>query len=56
VRLVAVVAPSGSVKLTQPVGGNPVLLQSAAEAVMRWKYEPAPEETKEQIEISFAPE
>jgi len=56
VRLLAVVAPNGSVKLTQPLGGNPVLLQSAAEAVMHWKYTPAPEETKEQVEISFAPE
>ena len=44
VRLVAVVAPNGSVKLTQPLGGNPVLLQSAAEAVMQWKYAPAPAE------------
>jgi TonB family protein len=56
VRLVAVVAPNGSVKLTQPVGGNPVLLQSAAEAVMQWKYEAAPAETKETVEIQFAPE
>ncbi|MGB9233553.1 MAG: energy transducer TonB [Terriglobales bacterium] len=56
VRLVAVVAPNGSVKHTQPVGGNPVLLQSAAEAVMQWKYAPAPEETTEQVEIFFAPE
>lgn len=56
VRLLAVVAPNGSVRLTQPVGGNPVLLQSAAEAVMRWKYAPGPAETKEQVEIQFAPE
>ena len=57
VRLVAVVAPNGSVKHTQPVGGNPVLLQSAAEAVMQWKYAPAPEENAdEQVEIFFAPE
>lgn len=56
VRLLAVVAPNGSVKLTQPLGGNPVLLESATEAVMQWKYAPAPEETKEKVEISFSPE
>ena len=56
VRLMAVVAPNGSVRLTQPIGGNPVLLQSATDAVMQWKYAPASGETKEQVEISFAPE
>ncbi len=56
VRLVAVVAPNGSVKLTQPVGGNPILLQSAAEAVMQWKYAAAPAESKEPVEIQFVPQ
>jgi TonB family protein len=55
VRLVAVVAPNGSVKVTQPVGGNPVLLRSASDAVMQWKFTAAPQETKESVEINFAP-
>ncbi len=55
VRLVAVVAPNGSVKLTKPVGGNPVLLKSATDAVMQWKFVAAAEETKEPVEIEFAP-
>jgi TonB family protein len=56
VRLVAVVAPSGTVKLTQPVGGNPVLLKAAEDAVIKWKFVPAPEESKEIIELHFSPE
>lgn len=56
VRLVAVVAPNGSVKLTQPVGGNPVLLKSAEDAVLKWKFVTATEESKELIELHFSPE
>ena len=56
VRLIAVVAPNGSVRLTQPLGGNPVLVKSAEDAVMKWKYVPAGEETKELIELHFSPE
>ncbi len=55
VRLVAVVAANGSVKETQPVGGNPVLLKSAEEAVKQWKYVSAPAESKELVEIQFEP-
>jgi outer membrane biosynthesis protein TonB len=54
VKLIATVAPSGSVKTVEPVGGNPVLLKAAQEAVMSSKYAPAPTETKELIELRFA--
>jgi len=53
VRLVAVVAPDGSVKLAQPVGGNPVLLKSATDAVMQWRYVAGSEESQELIEFEF---
>jgi TonB family protein len=56
VRLVAVVAPNGTVKMTEPVGGSPVLLKAAEDAVMKWKYVAAPEESKELIELHFSPE
>jgi len=56
VRLIAVVAPSGSVKLVETMGGHPVLVKSAEDAVMKWKYVPAGEETKELIELHFSPE
>ena len=47
VRLTAWVAPNGTVKLVEPVGGNPLLLKSAQEAVMQWKYAAGAEESKE---------
>ena len=56
VRLVAVVAPNGTVKMTEPVGGSPVLLKAAEDAVMKWRYVPAAEESKELIELHFSPE
>ena len=56
VRLVAVVAPNGSVKLIQPLGGNPLLVKSAEDAVRNWKYAPTGEETREQVELHFSPE
>ena len=56
VRLVAVVAPNGTVKMTEPVGGSPVLLKAAEDAVMKWKYVTGPDESKELIELHFSPE
>jgi TonB family protein len=53
VRIIATVAPNGSVKSIEPVGGNPVLLKAAQEAVMNWKYAAGPTETKELIELRF---
>jgi TonB family protein len=53
VRIVATVAPNGSVKSIASVGGNPVLLKAAQEAVMNWKYAAGPAETKELIELRF---
>jgi len=56
VRLIAVVAPNGSVRLVETMGGHPVLAKSAEDAVMKWKYVPAGEESKELIELHFSPE
>ena len=55
VKLQAVVAPNGSVKSTQVLGGSPLLASAAVDAVGRWKWTPAPHETKEMIELSFHP-
>ncbi len=53
VKLRATIAPSDSVKLVEPVGGNPVLLKAAQEAVANWKYVPAPDGTQSSIELRF---
>ena len=55
VRVEAIVAPNGTVKATQVVGGSPVLLRAAVEAVQKWKWAPAPQETKELVEVTFRP-
>lgn len=53
VKIRATVAPNGSVKLVEPVGGNPVLMKAAQEAIANWKYAPGPGETRELIELHF---
>lgn len=55
VKLDVLIAPDGKVKSTEVVGGNPILVQAAVEAVRKWKYEPSAEETRERIELRFAP-
>ena len=56
VKLQAQVAPNGSVKKIDVMGGHPLLTQSAVTAVGHWKFEPAPKETKESVEIKFDPQ
>jgi TonB family protein len=55
VKLQAQVAPNGTVRKIDVLGGHPLLTQSAVTAVGHWKFEPAPRETKEAIEIKFEP-
>jgi TonB family protein len=56
VRLEAVVSPDGTVKKVEPMGGHPVLSQAAANAVRQWKWEPAPAESREPVQVKFSPE
>jgi TonB family protein len=53
VKIEAVVRPNGSVKSTRVIGGNPVLVQAAADAVSKWKFETGPNETTEVVQLSF---
>jgi TonB family protein len=55
VKVEATVAPNGTVTSTQVVGGSPVLVSAAVEAVQKWKWAPAPQETKEIIALNFHP-
>jgi len=56
VKIEAVVSPNGVVKSVEVRGGHPLLAQAAQNAVREWKFEPAPRETRENIEIKFNPE
>jgi hypothetical protein len=37
------------------MGGSPVLVKAAVDAIEKWKWAPAPQETKELIELTFQP-
>ncbi|MGH9528369.1 MAG: energy transducer TonB [Terriglobales bacterium] len=53
VRLAIVIAPNGTVKTTSAVGGHPLLVNAATDAVKRWKFEPASAASTETVEIKF---
>jgi TonB family protein len=53
VKVEAIVRPNGSVKSTRVLGGNPVLVEAAQDAVVKWKFEAAPGETTEVVQVSF---
>lgn len=53
VRVEAIVRPNGTVKSTRVLGGNPVLVDAAQDAVGKWKFEPGPSETTEVIQLAF---
>lgn len=56
VKVQATIAPDGTVKNVQPVGGSPVLIQAAEDAVYKWKFAAASAESKELIELRFDPQ
>jgi len=53
VRLEVTIAPDGRVKHVRPLGGHPVLVNSAVDAVKGWRFATAPSETTETVEIEF---
>ena len=55
VRLQIVVAPSGMVKDTKVIGGHPILVNAAVEAVKKWRYESGAGETTKTVEFKFDP-
>jgi TonB family protein len=55
VRLLVVISPKGSVETVNQLGGNAALVESAVNAVKKWKYVPADTETTQEISIAFDP-
>jgi TonB family protein len=53
-RVELLVTPDGKVKDVKVLGGNPVLVQAVMAAVVKWKYEPAAEESTVVIKFDFA--
>jgi TonB family protein len=53
VRVEAIVKPNGTVKSTRVLGGNPVLVDAARDAVNKWKFEATQAETTEVVQVIF---
>jgi TonB family protein len=56
VKIAVVVAPNGSLKSTKVVGGHPLLASAALDALKKWKFESAPEESTGIVEFKFEPQ
>jgi TonB family protein len=55
VRLRVFVKPDGTVRDTEVVGGNPILVESAQKSVLQWKFSPGSSETVMEISVVFDP-
>jgi len=55
VKVRVTVAANGSVKSASLVGGHPVLANAALDAVKKWHFEAAPQESTEIVEFRFDP-
>jgi TonB family protein len=55
VKIRLTVAPNGTVKDATLLGGHPLLANAAMDAVKKWRYEAAPQESTGIVEIYFGP-
>jgi TonB family protein len=53
VRVRVVISPSGIVRSTQLMGGNPIFGEAAEKAIKKWRYETSSEETVTFVELRF---
>ena len=56
VKVLVVVAPDGNIKDSKVLGGHPLLVNAAMNALKKWKFEPASEETTGVVEFNFRPQ
>jgi TonB family protein len=53
VKIEAMVAADGHVVSTKVVGGSPLLVNAALDALKKWRFEPSAKETTEVVEFEF---
>jgi TonB family protein len=53
VKIEAKIAPDGHVMDTRVVGGSPLLVNAALNALKKWRFESGPKETTEVVEFTF---
>jgi TonB family protein len=47
------ISPTGTVTSAKAVGGHPLFIESAVDAVKKWRFEPGPNATTQIIEFRF---
>ena len=55
VRLRVLVAPNGTPKSSEVLGGNPAFAKAAQDAVTYWKWVPASEQSEAVVNLVFHP-
>lgn len=55
VKVMVTVLPNGNLKDTKVMGGNPILVNAAMDALKKWKFEAAAEESSGTVEFNFEP-
>ena len=53
VKLQVVIGKDGNVKSTKVIGGPPLLIDASIDAIKRWKFEEAKEETTQPVEFKY---
>lgn len=53
VKIETTIAADGHVSNTKVLGGSPLLVNAALDAVKKWRFEPAAKESTETIEFDF---
>jgi TonB family protein len=54
VKIETTIAADGHVLNTKVIGGSPLLVNAALDAVKKWRFEPGPKDTTEVIEFEFS--
>jgi protein TonB len=55
VKIQVTVAANGTIKNTRVVGGHPLLVNAALDAIKKWRFETSSEETTGILEFHFDP-
>jgi TonB family protein len=56
VKIEPTVAADGHVVTTKVIGGSPLLINSALDALKKWRFEPASKDSTEVVEFEFNPQ
>ncbi len=54
VKIEVTISPDGRVINTRTIGGSPLLVGAATDAVKKWRYEPGAKESMEIVEFDFS--